>query len=169
MQLFTPTTIAIGILTPICLWAAVLSADERTVAEGKRSTQLATFDFGVEARDVHLWPQLKDKAGNFYGTTNEGGEHGQGVIFRVTPQDEITIFTHPTRPVFRLFTPEGGFLYGVALGADWRAKMKSNIRSNVAILKFAKDGSETLLVELPDQPLFSRSPNPASAPHAHQP
>jgi uncharacterized repeat protein (TIGR03803 family) len=64
-------------------------------------TTLAHFDLNPDMQDAHLAPGggffvtyptglIQAKDGNFYGTTEYGGKHNDGTIFRVTPQGVLT-------------------------------------------------------------------------------
>jgi uncharacterized repeat protein (TIGR03803 family) len=64
-----------------------------------------------------------DQAGNMYGTTEEGGAHGRGVVFKLTPKGEETVLynfcaqshcTDGEYPAGGLILDQKGDLYGVA-------------------------------------------------------
>jgi uncharacterized repeat protein (TIGR03803 family) len=60
--------------------------------------------------------------GNFYGTTMNGGAHGQGVVFRMTPAGAVTVLHHfaggatdGSHPRGGLMQASDGNLYGTTL------------------------------------------------------
>ncbi|HEX3799726.1 MAG TPA: choice-of-anchor tandem repeat GloVer-containing protein [Verrucomicrobiae bacterium] len=81
-------------------------------------TNLYSFTGGVDGYNP-IAPLVRDAGGNFYGSTQNGGDAGLGNIFRVTPDGELTniySFTNgidsaaPTNSL--IFGPDGR-LYGV--------------------------------------------------------
>jgi uncharacterized repeat protein (TIGR03803 family) len=78
------------------------------------------FDAHVPAQNAFL---IQATDGNFYGTTYVGGDHNQGVIFRLTPKGAATIlhnfpdtnYPHDgSQPSAGLVQASDGNLYGVA-------------------------------------------------------
>ncbi len=60
---------------------------------------------------------VQGKDGNFYGTTDEGGDYGDGVVFRMTPEGELTTLhsfngTDGIGPFAGLIQASDGNFYG---------------------------------------------------------
>jgi uncharacterized repeat protein (TIGR03803 family) len=74
-------------------------------------TVLYAFQGGTDG-SLPIGDLVRDKAGNFYGVTNQGGANGNGIVFRLSPQGQETI----------LYTFGAGFdgepLSGVVLDAS---------------------------------------------------
>jgi uncharacterized repeat protein (TIGR03803 family) len=84
-----------------------------------KETVLLTFDSAVNG-DSPDSPLIQDAAGNLYGVTPEGGPNGAfGVVYRISPQGELTILhafqgdaNSPAVPTGGLVMDKLGNLYG---------------------------------------------------------
>ena len=77
---------------------------------------LASFSGGIDGAYANSWV-VEASDGNFYGTTQYGGEHGVGTVFRVDGAGQLTVihsFAGPDgeEPVSGLVEGPGGVLYG---------------------------------------------------------
>jgi uncharacterized repeat protein (TIGR03803 family) len=66
---------------------------------------------------------IADAAGNLYGTTNGGGDGGQGTVFQLTPSGDLNVFHSFTggneaSPWAGLIADTAGNLYGTTEGGD---------------------------------------------------
>lgn len=87
-----------------------------------------------------------DQKGNLYGTTNGGGDHGAGVIFKITPKGRETVLysfcaknncTDGNNPLAGLIFDQKGNLYGTTqYGGAYGAG---------AVFKLTPEGKETVL------------------------
>jgi uncharacterized repeat protein (TIGR03803 family) len=59
-------------------------------APAQTFTTLASFD-GTNGAEPEVGSLVQGLDGNFYGTTYDGGAHGTGVVFKVTPGGKLTI------------------------------------------------------------------------------
>jgi uncharacterized repeat protein (TIGR03803 family) len=51
---------------------------------------LHNFDFSIDGADPEAG-LVQGADGNFYGTTYEGGTHGDGTVFKITPGGTLTV------------------------------------------------------------------------------
>lgn len=87
---------------------------------------------------------IRDKAGNLYGTTQKGGAHGCGTVFKLTPAGVETVLysfaggTDGDQPTASLvLDPKTSNLFGTTyLGGTYE---------NGAVFQLTPDGTETLL------------------------
>ncbi len=100
-----------------------------------------------------------NRAGDLYGTTESGGEDGDGVVFKITPSGKETIlYSFKTgvndgiNPLGKLTFDNAGNLYGVTLagGTDGLG----------TVFRLAPTGTETVLYS------FKGGSRDGSAPHA---
>jgi uncharacterized repeat protein (TIGR03803 family) len=99
-----------------------------------------------------------DSHGNLYGATNEGGSHGLGVIFKLTPKGTETVLHRFTGsdgqfPTANLTLDRGGNLYGTAFGGALGGGV---------IFKISSAGQETTLYEFCTQSGCTDGKNPTS-------
>jgi uncharacterized repeat protein (TIGR03803 family) len=124
------------------------------ITESGRETTLYHFTGGVDG-GYPLAPLFRDPQGNLYGTTDLGGAHGLGTIFKLNAAGKETVLysfsgiatgdgAHPAAGL----TPDGqgnfyGTTYGGGLGAGFGTIFKMDSSGNVTILhRFPTDGSE---------------------------
>ena len=107
-----------------------------------------------------------DSAGNFYGTTYEGGSSGSGTVFKLAPDGTETVL-YSFKPFNDGLYPLGGVTFdpaGNIYGTTWQGG-GGNCNSSSAdgcgtVYKLAPDGTETILHA------FAGPPNDGSFPHA---
>ena len=88
---------------------------------------------------------IRDSSGNLYGTTINGGQFGDGTVFRITPQGVETILLafqgwdggHPYAPLVR---DAAGNLYGTAGGGGLNGQNGFG-----TVFRIAANGVETVL------------------------
>ena len=93
------------------------------VAQAQTLTVLHTFTGGADGYDPYAGVTL-DQQGRIYGTTIQGGSHGDGVVFRLAREGEgwalSPIYSFGSQkndgvqPVSRVVFGPGGLLYGTA-------------------------------------------------------
>jgi uncharacterized repeat protein (TIGR03803 family) len=100
------------------------------------------------------WPQgslVADKAGNFYGTTSQGGAAGWGTVFKLAPDGTETVFyafqgdSDGYMPTSGLIADAKGNLYGTT---ELGGKMKSadcNYEGCGTVFKITPTGKKTML------------------------
>jgi uncharacterized repeat protein (TIGR03803 family) len=72
-----------------CVAALLFCALIPTVASAQTLTTLVNFS-GSNGASPLFAKLVQGKDGNFYGTTSTAGAHGQGTVFRITPQGVLT-------------------------------------------------------------------------------
>lgn len=94
-------------------------------------------------------PLVMDKRGNLYGTTEYGGEHDSGVVFKLAPNGTESVLHSFTggsdgaRPISGLIMDKAGNLYGTArFGGRTNADCADGCGT---VFKVAPDGTETTL------------------------
>src|SRR5271165_4529081 len=63
------------------------------IASPAQVTTLANFDFYLSGASPNA-PLIQAFDGNFYGTTEQGGAHNGGTVFKVTPTGALTVLYH---------------------------------------------------------------------------
>jgi len=124
------------------------------ITESGKETTLYHFTGGTDG-GYPLAPLFRDPQGNLYGTTDLGGAHGFGTIFKLNAAGKETVLysfggiatgdgAHPAAGL----TPDGqgnfyGTTYGGGLGAGFGTIFKMDGSGKVTILhRFPTDGSE---------------------------
>jgi uncharacterized repeat protein (TIGR03803 family) len=98
---------------------------------------------GSDGKNPFYSGLIHDKAGNFYGTTEEGGSAGAGTIFKFAPgQGETVLYSFKSGndggyPVATLFLDKAGNLYGTTNGGG--------AGDFGTVFKLAPNGTETVL------------------------
>jgi len=93
---------------------------------------------------------LKDKSGNFYGTTYEGGDAGHGTVFRLAPDGSESVLhsfagSDGANPQGGLIIDKSGNLYGTTSGggdADYGTVFELAPDGNETVLHSFEDGSD---------------------------
>ncbi len=113
-------------------------------------TETVLHDFGKKKKDgqLPLATLTRDAAGNLYGTTESGGAHSQGTVFKLAPDGSETILysfckqsgcADGKEPVGGVILDQSGDLYGTTgLGGD------ANCNCGVAF-ELSASGKETVL------------------------
>lgn len=89
---------------------------------------------------------ITDSAGNFYGTTEGGGKHGHGTVFRIAPSHKETVLysfkggADGAVPMAGLTADHAGNFYGTT----WDSNTCDG-NSCGTVFKLAPDGTETVL------------------------
>jgi uncharacterized repeat protein (TIGR03803 family) len=104
---------------------------------------------------------IMDKTGNLYGTTTEGGAHGQGTVFKLTPKGAETVLysfddsnaNDGADPYAGLIMDKSGSLYGTT--------SVGGAHGQGTVFKLAADGTETVLYSFNDN-----DRNDGAAPYA---
>ena len=78
-------------LRALAIFAVTLLATSTWAATNWREKVLLNFN-GTDG-DKPIASLIFDAAGNLYGTTNEGGTHGYGTVFEVTPSFRALLIT----------------------------------------------------------------------------
>ncbi|MGO8795844.1 MAG: choice-of-anchor tandem repeat GloVer-containing protein [Candidatus Sulfotelmatobacter sp.] len=113
-------------LSPLALAVVAFSFSLAVCAQAQNFSYLAAFDGTNGYQPFGALTQATD--GNIYGTTTNGGGHGYGNVYRITPNGEITsIYDFCKRPnCADGTTPEwapvlgsDGNLYGTTTGIDY--------------------------------------------------
>jgi uncharacterized repeat protein (TIGR03803 family) len=117
-------------------------------------TETVLYSFGSNGNKDGAVPKGKlitDSAGNFYGTTFEGGTHGSGTVFEVHPSGtEIVLYnfcskgsshcTDGEEPNGGLVRDVNGSLYGTTV-----VDLGRNGKGGGAVFKLTKEGKESVL------------------------
>ncbi len=87
---------------------------------------------------------LLDKIGNLYGTAQQGGDHDQGVVFRLAPDGAETVLY-----TFGAFAGDGGYPFAGVV-ADRKGNLFGTTSSGGSnnmgtVFKLKSDGEETVL------------------------
>jgi uncharacterized repeat protein (TIGR03803 family) len=129
-------TLAFAILLP--LWAVTTQ-----IAEAQTFTVLHTFAGAIDGADPYAG-LIRDKAGNFYGTTHDGGGPGQGTVFKLAANGKETVlygfkgYPDAAHPEAVLIRDAAGHLFGTTTyygGAYFGG----------AVFKVTNTGKETVL------------------------
>jgi uncharacterized repeat protein (TIGR03803 family) len=88
---------------------------------------------------------VRDAAGNFYGTTNGGGNANAGVVFKLTPKGKETLLRQfnlggdngGVGPIGSLIMDARGFLYGTTANGG--------LTNNGVVYKITQKGKLTVL------------------------
>jgi len=110
------------------------------------------YDFGSNSGDPQLpsWPGVfaQGRDGNLYSTSTNGGAHGAGAVFRLTPAGTMTVVYSFTGNV----TGDGGYPYsGLTLGVDgslYGTTFRGGKGGYGTVFKVTTDGAYTLLHSL---------------------
>ncbi len=110
----------------LALTCAVFTFSLAVHAQAQTFSYLASFDGTNGLQPFGSVMQATD--GNFYGTTTNGGGHGWGNVYRITPSGEITSIydfckrpncTDGTTPEWAPVLASDGNLYGTTTGIDF--------------------------------------------------
>jgi uncharacterized repeat protein (TIGR03803 family) len=95
---------------------------------------------------------IADKTGNLYGTTFNGGVHGDGVVFKVSTSGKLTVlhsFSGGTQdgllPLAGLLLDAVGNLYGTTTEGGYMGNGCRVVNGCGVVFKLAKNGELTLL------------------------
>jgi uncharacterized repeat protein (TIGR03803 family) len=111
-------------------------------------TPIYTFTGGRDGAEP-FGKLVADAAGNLYGTTEGGGDHNLGVVFKLTPGGMETVLysfageSDGARPGAGLAMDAAGNLYGTTSFGD--------LHNAGIIFKIAPDGTETVLHAFTDR------------------
>jgi uncharacterized repeat protein (TIGR03803 family) len=96
-----------------------------------------------------------DQAGNLYGTTEHGGAHGRGVVFKLTPKGKETVLynfcaqshcTDGEYPGGDLVFDQKGNLYGTTFfGGSYKSAFCNRNGGCGVVFKLSPEGKETVL------------------------
>ena len=107
-------------------------------------TVLYSFAGSPDGQTPYTSGVVRDKAGNFYGTTGGGGANGQGIVFQLTPAGtEIVLHSFAADgkdgvlPIGGLVMDKAGNLYGTT--------NKGGTTNNGTVFKVTPGGVETVL------------------------
>jgi uncharacterized repeat protein (TIGR03803 family) len=120
-------------------WGTVYKVN---IATG-RLTVLHSFDNSSGDGTTPESELLRDRAGNLYGTTSEGGAHGFGTIFKLDRQRIETVLysfngdPDGGRPTSGLILDQAGNLYGTT--------GQGGVHGNGTVFKLDTSGAETIL------------------------
>jgi uncharacterized repeat protein (TIGR03803 family) len=118
---------------------------------------------------------IRDDAGNFYGTTGQGGQdgchpyHGCGTVFQLAPDGTETVLyafaggRDGAVPFSGLIRDEAGNLYGTTAGGGGTGGQegcKSTPQGCGTVFKLAPDGTETVLFDFADNIRDGIDPRP---------
>jgi uncharacterized repeat protein (TIGR03803 family) len=104
---------------------------------------LYSFTGGDDGGTPFYSTLVKDRAGNLYGTTAFGGEHGAGTVFKLAPDGTESVLYHFTggddgaAPNAGLIVDRQGTFYGTTIGGG-----EDNAGT---VFKLAPDGTQTVL------------------------
>ena len=122
-------------------------------------TYLHTFGGDNGSGSLPKAPLILGRDGNFYGTTYDGGSHGDGAIFQLTPSGTVTVIYSfdgsagdGTNPHSSLIQATDGNFYGTTL--------KGGVNGDGTVFQFNPDGVLTTLHS------FGSSTADGSAPYA---
>lgn len=90
---------------------------------------------------------VRDKAGNLYGTTEEGGRFGWGTVFKVTPAGIETVvhtFTASEGSTIDGASPAGGLLIDTS-GNLFGTTQRGGASGKGVVFEIAPNGTETIL------------------------
>jgi uncharacterized repeat protein (TIGR03803 family) len=111
------------------------------VAHARKITPLYTFKGGSDGR----YPRtdlVQDGEGNFYGTTEAGGTHNAGTVFKLAPDGTETVLyaftggSDGSTPYAGVVADKAGNLYGTTISGGTNGGV---------VFKVAPDGTETVL------------------------
>lgn len=75
-----------AVVAPVLMALALALVGTTAAASGKTPVPLYLFDQGINAAGFSpIGGVISDAAGNLYGTTQDGGENGFGVVYKLTP------------------------------------------------------------------------------------
>jgi uncharacterized repeat protein (TIGR03803 family) len=119
------------------------------VAHAGKHKVLYSFTGGDDGGTPFYSTLVMDKAGNLYGTTVFGGEHGAGTVFKLSPNgDEVPLYNFTggddgAEPSAGLVRDKQGNFYGTTyLGGENEAG---------TVFKLAKDGTQSVLHHFGDE------------------
>jgi len=102
----------------------LLIAAATTAATAQTYTDLFNFNGTDGANPEHPALLAQGRDGNLYGTTYNGGTHGAGVVFRITPSGDLTVL-YNFDPI-NSYYPAGGLtlgtdgnFYGTTYAGPW--------------------------------------------------
>jgi len=125
------------------------------VAPNGTETVLYSFAGGSDGANPYAG-LIQDKAGNLYGTTNDGGigckaTNGCGTVFKLAPDGTETVLhafaggSDGAYPWAGLIRDEGGNLYGTTAEGGGRGCHNYLYHGCGTIFRLAPDGAETVL------------------------
>jgi uncharacterized repeat protein (TIGR03803 family) len=121
----------------------------RIAADGTFSV-LYTFSGGTDGADP-MAALLADKKGNFYGTAEGGGVHGDGTVFRLAPDGKLKVLYafagggDGEAPQAGLITDSSGNFYGTTRSGGGYGEGACEKVGCGTIFRLAAGGSETVL------------------------
>lgn len=125
-----------------------------SLAQAQTFTMLHTFT-GADGANPQS-PLIADAAGNLYGTTFYDGKSGYGIVFKISPNHNVTVlysFAGPpdaANPSGPLFLDVSGNLYGTAV---WGGASNQG-----AVFKLTSAGDETVLYSFAGYPSDGSNP-----------
>src|SRR5262249_40356044 len=107
------------------------------------SVKLTTlFQFDGIHGEFPAAPLVQGRDGNFYGTTEQGGSNGVGVVFKITAAGKLTVLhnfdtTHGADPIGPLIQASDGNFYGTT--------EKGGTQGSGTVFKITSGGSFAIL------------------------
>lgn len=94
---------------------------------------------------------ILDSAGNLYGVSSNGGTHGQGTVFKVTPSGVLTVLYNfkgspdGSAPLASLFRDKAGNLYGTTYAGGITSQCPNGDTGCGTVFKLTAAGKESVL------------------------
>lgn len=115
-----------------------------------KETVLYTFNGGADG-GMPAGGLIQDASGNFYGTTSEGGDSGNGTVFRLDMIGNKTVLysfiggNDGARPSGALVRDEAGNLYGITILGGEETSCGGSVPGCGTVFKLDPTGKETVL------------------------
>lgn len=108
---------------------------------------------------------VRDKLGNLYGTTSEGGAYGYGMVFRITGKKETVLYNFKgvpdgAYPTGTLVRDASGNFYGVTGNGGANLGYGGNSGGGGTVFKLGAKGNETILYSFCSAPNCTDGANP---------
>ncbi|MCX8515148.1 MAG: hypothetical protein ORN24_06225 [Burkholderiales bacterium] len=124
-----------------------------------QETVLYSFQIGGDGSNPE-GSLVQDSDGNLYGTTVTGGDSGNGVVFKITPQGQETILHKFEQNQTDGVSPRSGLIQGMD-GAFYGTTFGGGKDNSGVVFKITPQGQETILHTFKENQIDGQYPHAA--------